>query len=112
MARSYPKRDIRRRLRQTEADIRAGRDWCESLHGHGLIQAADLAVLQAAQRVGNLAWALQEMADSARRRLAYRVQAIVQTLFPLLVVLIGMVVMFVVVALFLPLIALIQHLAM
>ncbi len=109
LARSYPKHDVRQRLWQTEADVRAGRDWCESLRDHGLIQAGDLAVLQAAQRVGNLPWALQEMADSGRRRLAYRVQAMIQAAFPVLLVLAGLIVMFVVVALFLPVITLIQH---
>ena len=47
---------------------------------------ADHAVLQAAQRVGNLPWAMQEMADSARRRFFYRLQGIIQTVFPFAVV--------------------------
>jgi type II secretory pathway component PulF len=61
--------------------------------------------------VGNLSWALHEMADSTRRRLGYRVQAIAQFLFPPIVICMGLIVMFIVVALFLPLIALIQRLA-
>jgi type II secretory pathway component PulF len=111
LAASYPKYDIRRRLAQTEVDIRAGRDWCESLRRHGLLQPADQAILQAAQRVGNLPWALREMAESSRRRLTYRVQALAQAAFPPLVILLGLVVMFIMVALFLPLITLIQRLS-
>jgi type II secretory pathway component PulF len=111
LAQSYPKPDIRRRLRRAMGDIQAGGDWCESFRRHDLIRRPELAILQAAQRVGNLPWALHEMADSARRRLAYRVQAIVQFLFPPIVICMGMIVMFIVVALFLPLIALIQKLA-
>jgi type II secretory pathway component PulF len=111
LAASYPKLDVRRRLRQTEADIRAGRDWCESLRRHGLLRPADLAVLQAAQRVGNLPWALQETADSNRRRLAYRVFVILQAAFPLVVIIVGLMVAFVVISLFLPLVTLIQRLA-
>ena len=88
-----------------------GGDWCESLRRHGLIRQPELAILQAAQRVGNLPWALTEMADSVRRRLAYRVQAVAQLLFPPIVILMGLVVMFIVVALFLPLISLISKLA-
>ena len=110
LARSYPKSDIRRRLGQATADVESGLDWCESLRRHGLIRQPELAVLRAAQRVGNLPWALTEMADSVRRRLAYRVQAAAQMLFPPIVVLMGLMVMFVVVALFLPLIYLIQSL--
>ena len=107
LARSYPKKDIRRRLREAAADIDSGGDWCESLCRHGLIGRPELAILQAAQRVGNLPWALREMADGSRRRLAYRVQAAAQLLFPPIVIVMGLVVMFIVVALFLPLISLI-----
>ena len=69
------------------------------------------AILQAAQRVGNLPGALREMADSVRRRLAYRVQAAAQMLFPPIVILMGLVVLFIVAALFVPIVALIQRLA-
>jgi type II secretory pathway component PulF len=110
LARSYPKRDMRRRLDRAASDVNSGLDWCESLRRHGLAGQPELAVLRAAQRVGNLPWALAEMADSVRRRLAYRVQAACQLLFPLIVVLMGLMVMFVVVALFMPLVALIQAL--
>ena len=111
LAHSYPKKRIRWRLSQAEADITLGGDWCESLYRHDLIRQPELSMLQAAQRVGNLPWALTEMANSVRRRLAYRVQAAVQMLFPPVVILMGLVVLFIVVALFLPLVSLIQKLA-
>ena len=38
------------------------------------------------------------MADTARRRLAYRVQAMVQFVFPAMVVCLGIIVMFIVVS--------------
>ena len=111
LAQSYPKKNIRRRLQLATDDIKRGRDWCESLLWQGLIRRPEAAILQSAQRVGNLAWALREMAESVRRRLIYRLQAIAQVLFPPIVVLMGLVVMFIVVALFLPLISLIQNLS-
>ncbi len=111
LAISYPKVDIRRRLALAAFDIEAGGDWADSLARRSLIRRADLAVLQAAQRAGNLPWAMQEMADSARRRVLYRLQAIVQTVFPAAVICFGAMVMFIVVALFLPLISLIEKLA-
>lgn len=111
LAYAYPKRHIRWRLSRVAADITLGGDWCESLRRHDLIHQAELSILQAAQRVGNLPWALTEMADSVRRRLAYRVQAAIQMLFPPVVILMGLVVLFIVVALFLPLVSLIQKLA-
>ena len=111
LARFYPKKNVRRRLRQALADIEVGRNWCESLLWQGLIRQPQSAILQAAQRAGNLPWAMREMADSGRRRLAYRVQAISQAVLPPIVILMGLAVMFIVVALFLPLISLIQALA-
>ncbi|MBN1590152.1 MAG: type II secretion system F family protein [Pirellulales bacterium] len=111
LARSYPKSHIRARLSRAATDISRGNDWCESLHRQDLIRRPELAILKAAQRVGNLSWAMSELADSARRRLAYRVQAIAQTLFPPMVILIGLAVLFVVTALFIPLISLISALA-
>ncbi|MCE5267327.1 MAG: type II secretion system F family protein, partial [Planctomycetaceae bacterium] len=108
LARSYPRPSIRRRLARAADDIAAGADWAESLRRCGLIGRADLAILQAAQRAGNLSWALREMAQSSRRRFSYRLQAIAQTAFPAIVVLFGAMVAFIVVALFLPLITLIQ----
>ena len=111
LALSYPKADIRRRLALAVFDIEAGCDWADSLAQHGMIQRAEHAVLQAAQRAGNLAWAMQEMADSARRRFFYRLQAIVQTLFPVMLICFGLVVMYIVVALFLPLVTVIQKAA-
>ena len=108
---SYPKPAIRRRLRRAAAAVAAGEDWCESLFRQGLIGRADRAILLAAQRVGNLPWALREMADSNRRRLLYRSQALVQALFPPMVIFFGLIVMYIVVALFWPLIALIEKLS-
>lgn len=108
LARSYPKWSIRRRLRGVSRDLDGGADWCRSLLARGLLKQADLAVLQAAQRVGNLPWALREMAESNRRRLAYRMQALVQLAFPPLILALGAMVAFIVVGLFIPIVALIQ----
>ena len=69
---------------------------------NSLIRQPKLAILQAAQQAGQSAWGLTEMADGIRRRLAYRVQALAQLLFPPIVILMGLVVMFIVVGLFLP----------
>jgi type II secretory pathway component PulF len=111
LAQSYQKEAIRTRLVKVLEDVRAGADWCDSLRGRGLIKQADAAVLQAAQRAGNLPWALQEMADSNRRRLAYRLYAVLQVMFPPVVLLFGLLVLLIVVAMFLPLVSLIQKLA-
>ena len=107
----FPSASTRRRLRRTQRDMAQGYDSWESLARHGVISGADMAVLQAAQRVGNLAWALREMAESNRRRLAYRLQILSQWLFPLAIIGLGLLVGVFVVSFFLPIVALIQRLA-
>jgi type II secretory pathway component PulF len=111
LARGYPKWSIRWRLQGTLVDVTTGTDWAASLHARGLISRADRAVLQAAQRVGNLAWALREIADSMRRRAAYRLQAWVHLLFPAAILSLAAFVMAFWTAFFLPLMALIQRLS-
>ncbi|MCC6125233.1 MAG: type II secretion system F family protein [Pirellulales bacterium] len=107
----YPKTSIRKRLEWARFDIERGGPWSECLFRRGLIGKTDLAVLQSAERAGNLPWALREMAAGNRRRLAYQLNVLVQMLFPPAVLCFGAVVLFVVVAMFLPLIPLIRSLS-
>ena len=107
----YPIRHVCRVLDVVESEIAFGHVWHESLRRSKLISRADAAVLAAAERVGNLPWALEEMAESALRRQLYRTQIVLQLLFPPVLLLVGLFVTFVVVSLFLPLIALVQGLA-
>ena len=106
----YPANWIWRRLCRVQAEVTAGRPWCESLAAHGLISQADQAVLEAAQRVGNLAWALREMAASNVRRLVHRLNLAVQLLFPAAILAFGLAEAVFVLGCFIPLIALIQAL--
>jgi protein transport protein HofC len=111
LANHYPTPWVRRRLVAANSDIEHGADWIESLWNRGLIRAADAEVLSSAAAVGNLAWALYELAETIERRLATRFQGVVQTLFPLTIMLLGMVVFILAVAYFLPLVQLITQLA-
>jgi type II secretory pathway component PulF len=107
----YPIRVVAGLVRTAADQVAAGVDWRQSLLAPGLIGAADAAVLGAAERAGNLPWALNEMADSAIRRQTYFLQALLQLLFPVLLVMLGMVIGMFVISLFLPLISLIQGLS-
>jgi protein transport protein HofC len=112
LAQSYPSGSVRKRLRRVMGDVARGLDATASLLAHGLLSQADAAVLRAAQRVGNLPWAMAEMADSNRRRLAYRVHLLLQTVFPLIIILYGIVAMIFVTAFFMCLPAMIEKLAL
>ncbi len=110
LAAHYPTFWFRRRLRGADKYVRGGVDWIEALRRHRVIRAADAAVLTSAESVGNLAWALEELAETAERRLATRIQLVMQTSFPLVVIVLGVLVFILATAYFLPLVTLIQKL--
>jgi len=110
LANHYPTGWVRRRLVRVESAVHEGADWIESLLRYGLIRAAEAEVLSSAAAVGNLAWALLELADTTERRLATRFQLFIQTLFPLVVIMLGMAVFVIAVAYFAPLVQIISGL--
>ncbi|MFV2067191.1 MAG: type II secretion system F family protein [Pirellulales bacterium] len=110
MAAVYPRSHIRHRLQHIAYETASGGDWCESLRSQRLIGRSDAAVLQSAQRVGNLAWALRETADRGFRRVAYQIQTFVQLAFPCIILCFGILVLWFVVGMFVPLVTMIQGL--
>ncbi len=108
LAMCYPWRRARRRLEGVCSDVENGADWVASLRSHRLLREAEVVVIEAAQRVGNLPWALSEMADSVQRRHLYRWRAALEFISPWLVLAIGAVVMYVVVSCFYPLVFIIE----
>ncbi len=111
LARVHPRNRVRKRLNRAVARIEGGQPWISTLHAEGLITGADPGVLDAAERAGNLAWALRTLADSHDRRLSYRLATLSQALFPALVLALALIVGFFVISLFLPLVQLIDQLA-
>ncbi len=111
IAEEFPMRIVGRRLLIAAEKAAAGVDWISALRKEGLINRTDAALLAAASRVGNLDWALEEIAESTMRRQVYWLQSVVSVLFPFTLLAVGMVVCFFVVGLFLPLISLIQGLS-
>jgi type II secretory pathway component PulF len=111
LASHYPTLWLRRRLIKVDDHVQLGESWISALERQGVIRTSDAQVLTSASVVGNLAWAMRELAETSERRLAFRFQAVIQTLFPLVVVSLGLVVLFVAVAFFSPLIELIRRLS-
>ncbi|MBN2580411.1 MAG: type II secretion system F family protein [Pirellulales bacterium] len=107
----YPQQAVRGQLIQIAADLQVGMDCWDSLFRQGLIRQADRTLLEAAHRAGNLAWALSEVAENQRRRWAYQLHYAVNLLYPLVVLAMGAVVLWVMVAIFSPLINLIHGLS-
>ena len=111
LAMHYPKSWVRRRLAQAFTAVHAGEDWIDSLRAQRLIGARRRGGPRAAERAGNLPWALREVAESNRRRFTYRVYVLLQVLFPVVILLLGLTVALFAAGLFTPLVTLIQKLS-
>ncbi|HZL88035.1 MAG TPA: type II secretion system F family protein [Pirellulaceae bacterium] len=104
----YPLSGVRWQVLWAAEQVERGASWCQSLRDVRLIGAVDVGVLMAAQRAGNLVWAMNEVSDSLLRREVYRWQWWYNIASPIAIVLFGVAVGFICIALFLPLVALIE----
>ncbi len=104
-------RPTRMRLEAARQRVSRGEPLAEGLLDAGLLTNAMVPLVHAAQRAGNLPWALAELADTIYQRTVRAIQRVMQVLFPLTVICLGLVVGFFVIALFLPLIKLITELS-
>jgi general secretion pathway protein F len=111
LSRWYPATWVRERIAGVYLAVNQGHDWIGSLRAFGLIGGSDAALLDSARRAGNLPWALKELADGSARRLEYRLQVIGQIFFTLTLLALGVLVGFLAIAYFSPLVMLIQRLA-
>lgn len=111
MIRAYPSTWVKRRLVLVSNEVRNGGSWIDALVRFGLIRRAEAGVLASAERLGNLEWALREMADSSDRRIGYRLRVLLQLLFPFVLLAVGALVFIFCVAYFSPLVLLIERLA-
>ncbi len=105
-----PNVSLGRKLTKASMLTAGGQDWCDSLHGLGVITAAESAVLKSATRAGNLPWALREMAEVSTRRQVYRARLLLNVITPLCLIALAIPVAILAIGCFLPLISLIQNL--
>lgn len=107
----FPQHRVRVRLEHASQRIDRGADWCESLRVAGVIRHSESALFKTAERVGNLDWALDEMAHAGMRRAAYRIRAWMNIAFPVALLFLGLLVLFITAGILAPLISLIAGLA-
>ncbi len=89
----------------------AGGDWRDSLRDARFVSSAEQSLLKSAEAAGNLPWALRTVAARQEKRVVYRLAAAVQVLYPILIVMLGALVAFFVVSLFIPLVKLVEGLS-
>ena len=108
LATRHPDSAFRERMTRVEQDLSQGVDCWRSLESHGLLRHGETALLEAAQRVGNLGWALRSVADTLERRTDHRLRVTIEFLRPAALLAAGAVVGFFVFAMFSPLISLLK----
>lgn len=107
----YPVRFIAHGLRQCHEEIEDGVDWLTSLQRADLIGPVDRDLLRAAQAAGNTPWALRSIADRRVAHAAFHWEAWQQIGFTFAIVSFGLFVAWICIALFVPLVKLIDGLA-
>jgi type II secretory pathway component PulF len=100
----HRRRHVRGRMRRVRDAVARGGDCFQQLCRQGLINSRETAALVSAERSGNLAWALEGIADKIESRQQARVQVLVETVQPAVVIGLGLIIFSVCVAIFMPLI--------
>lgn len=101
----------RHRLRHVAEQVRQGEDAWDVLAEHGWVNAAEREALQRAQAVGNLPWVLEALADAEEQRWERRMAYRLQFLRPAFIITLGLIVAFIAIAFFMPLVKLLNDLS-
>jgi type II secretory pathway component PulF len=101
----------RLRLAKAASAASSGNDCWRTLHELRIVRKGEQALLAAGERVGNLPWVLRCLADAADRQRRLRTAAICEALRLLAIVSVGVSVCWFAMALFMPLITVIEDLS-
>jgi len=107
----YPSTPIRRQVHRAASEVAEGVEWPVALRNANLINDAELGLVNTAEKVGNLPWALREIATRREKQLVYRFANRLQVLYPLIILLLGLFVGFYAISLFVPIVKLIGGLS-
>jgi type IV pilus assembly protein PilC len=100
---------IRNKLLYVRNEVEQGAEVWQSMAKAGLITPPEVCVLETAERVGNQPWALTQLAAGKERRTMRRLDRLSELILPLLIVAMGVFVLFQALAIFVPLVQLIEH---
>jgi type II secretory pathway component PulF len=85
VSRHLPSGTLQRRVQRAADAVQAGGRWTAALKQERILTEADGVLLSAAEEAGNLAWALEHLAESRLRQLEYRWQRAVSFAFPVVI---------------------------
>lgn len=101
---------VRNKLLFVRNEVEQGEDVWHSMTTVDLLAPAEVRLLEAAHRVGNRPWALQQLVGVKKRRTLWRLEWLSELLLPALVLLLGAFVLFQALTIFQPLVNLIEGL--
>jgi type II secretory pathway component PulF len=105
---THPVRSIRERLSASYQDVASGQAWPDVLMHNRLLSPNEKGLVETAQAVGNIPWALRQIAQRRESQLAARLTFVGHVTHPLLILVISGFVGLMCIALFLPLVKLIE----
>jgi type II secretory pathway component PulF len=108
---AYPSGVVQRKLSRALKRINRGQEWQDAFRSAKLINGREARVLRTAQEVGNLPWTLRFLAGRRLRLLTFRWATIQHIVFTIIVLALGAFVMLFCVAMFVPIIDLINNLS-
>jgi type II secretory pathway component PulF len=111
LAAHHHRRGIRAKADRMRYFVEQGADCWEQLHRERFLHSAEVGLFQSAQRIGNLSWVLNELADVIDRRLQRRANYAAQLIDPVSVVFMGLIVGYICLGFFMPLIKVIHGLS-
>src|SRR5262249_46285717 len=95
---------LRRRLINANEAMEQGAESWQSIQAAGILKAKETHVLESSQRTGNLPWALETLATTIEWCRLFRIKAFLELLQPAMVIPIALLVFFIAVAFFMPLV--------
>jgi type II secretory pathway component PulF len=103
LARYHQDASLRRKLLFVRNEVEQGASLWPTLQRVKLLTAAEVALVQSAEKVGNCAWAMAQLAMLKRRRVRRRLEFLGQLLHPAAVLVLGGVVFAMFLSVFVPL---------
>ncbi len=102
---------LQRRAAAVRNGLARGESCWDLLVEHGFLRPQEIMLIEAAQRTGNLPWALESLADNLERRWQFRLAALFELMRPCAILFLALIVGFVAYAFFLPLVKLLNDLS-
>ena len=104
-------KDVEQRLRRVRETIAVGGNGWEAMQQERILTARERDVLDSAQRLGNLPWALAALAETCERQTNRRVPWLLQVIRPVMIIFLGAIVGTYAIACFMPLIKMLNELS-